>query len=68
MTLAEAVLKRDARAWGRVADLIRERRGTYKDTFHYIRGIFTKAGKTPPDEIEFEEMMQEADDLSTKEG
>lgn len=68
MKLKDAVLARNPRAWGRVADIVREHGGRYKDTHGFIRDIFRGAGKTPPDEIEFEEMMQEADDLASKEG
>lgn len=57
-----AILRGDARAWGRVADRVRRQGGTYRDAFGAIRAVFTEAGRRPPTLREFEEKMQEADD------
>ena len=62
MTLATEVLRGDARAWGRVADLVRERGGRYKDAFDIVCQIFAKAGRATPSLADFDEKMAECDD------
>lgn len=65
-TLREAVLARDARAWGRIADLVRERGGKYAEAREWVREIHRSAGKPEPTDADFEDMMLEADELSSR--
>lgn len=66
MKLGEAILMGDVRAYGQLSDLIRERGGTYHETFLLIREIHTKAGRTPPDEADFEDKMAECEEQESK--
>lgn len=57
----EAVLRRDVRTWGRLADRLRAAGARYADTYDTVCGIFRDAGKEPPTLAEFDEVMVEAD-------
>lgn len=61
MRLGAAVLAGKARAYGRLADIIRERGGTYYDTFEAVRALHERAGKAAPTLAEFEEKMLECE-------
>jgi hypothetical protein len=61
MSLGAAVLRGDALAWGRVADIVRQRGGTYNDTFEVVCGIFEKAGREKPTLADFDEKMYACD-------
>jgi hypothetical protein len=65
MSLAEQVLRGDARAWGRVADIVRQRGGTYNDTFEVVCGIFEKVGREKPTLADFDEKMYACDDAES---
>ena len=62
MTIKQAVLAGNARAWGRISDFTRERGGTYEDAYAWVCRIFTDAGRAPPSRQDFEEKMLEADE------
>ncbi len=66
MTLGEAVLTGDARAWGRLSDVIREHGGTYKDAVARVQAIYKKAGRPEPTEADFEDKMQECEHLEAR--
>lgn len=65
MSLAEQVLRGDARAWGRVADMVRTRGGTYNDAHEVVCGIFDKARREKPSLAVFDEKMAECDDAES---
>mgnify|MGYP007040714677 CR=1 FL=1 len=62
--VAAGVLAGDARAWGDVADAVRNAGGTYWDALAAVQKIFADAGRREPDVETFEDKMREADDVS----
>ena len=66
VTLGEAILAGDARAWGRLVDLHRAYGATYRQMQERVREIFVAAGKAPPSDEDFEDKMAEADELEAK--
>lgn len=62
MKLREAILLGHARAYGQLSDLIRERGGTYRETYDRVCAIFENAGRVAPTLADFDEKMAEADE------
>lgn len=60
-TLRDAILAGKPRAWGKLADMVRNLGGTYRDTYERIVIMHVKAGREAPSLAEFDDMMQEAD-------
>ncbi len=66
MTVGEAILAGDARAYGRLSDIIRARGGTYRETVQHIKKVFAYAGRTPPSDGDIEDKFAECDALEAR--
>lgn len=62
VTLGDAMLAGEARAFGQFSDVVRSRGGTYRDACRRIKEIFEKAGRSITD-AEIDAKFGEADDL-----
>ena len=65
MTLKDAVLKGEARAWGRVSDMVRAKGGRYRDAYETICILFHKEGRKVPTLADFDDKMEECNDLES---
>jgi len=62
MNFEQRILSGNAKAWARVADIVRAGDGTYQDAFEWICEIFKTNHKPAPELRDFEAKMQEAEE------
>ncbi len=65
MTLGEAMLRGEAKAFGQFSDLIRARGGTYCETVNRIHEIYKAADRAITD-ADIENKFLEADELESR--
>jgi hypothetical protein len=62
MTLGEAILTGNARAYGQLSDLMRSQGKNYRQVLAKVREIFTEAGRPVPSDADIDDKFRECDD------
>lgn len=66
MTLGEAILQGEVRAYGQLSDVVRARGGRYADVLEQVRRIFREAGRDVPEDAEIDAMIYESEYLESR--
>lgn len=64
--LSEAILNGDARAYGKLSDLMRVKGARYREVVALIKKIHVEAGRAEPSDADIEDKFTEADNLESR--
>lgn len=66
MTIGEAILAGDARAYGKLSDLMRVKGARYREVVDLIKKLHKDAGREEPSDGDIEDKFAEADALESR--